>query len=92
MTEYRAWITTHGLPDGEYEYELTDPMSGEPLAILDLAWPNGIQEGLSEPVCLLLGEEAQTIALASGAGFRCFTDVSPFTCYVVDEMLGNRTD
>ena len=92
LTDFRAWMKARGLPEGEYEYELTDLESGTPLAILDLAWPNGIQERLSEAVCLLLEEESQTIAIASRAGFRCFTDVPAFTGYVSEEVLGNGVE
>ena len=35
--ECREWLSEQGLPEGEYEFELTDPDSGEPLVILDLA-------------------------------------------------------
>ena len=92
LNDCRAWMKANGLPEGEYEYELTDPDTGDPQAILDLAWPNGIQEGLSEQVCVLLGEEAQTIAIASRAGFKCFTDVATFMRYVSIEVLGNDAD
>ena len=35
---------------------------GRPSRILDLAWPNGLQPGYSDPVALLLGEEHETPA------------------------------
>ena len=92
LADCRAWMAARGLPEGEYEFELTDPGSGDPLAILDLAWPNGIQEGLSEPVCLLLEEEAQTVATASRTGFRCFTYVPAFERHILDEILGGQGD
>ncbi len=50
-----AWVVQHGLPEGEYLYELTDALTGEPLAVLDLAWPSGLQEGYRQPVALLIG-------------------------------------
>ena len=36
----------------------------------------GLQEELSQPVAVLLNESAGTIAIASQAWFRCFTDVA----------------
>lgn len=81
------WINAHGLPDGEMLYELTDPMSGQPTAILDLAWPNGIQQGLSQPVALLLDEPKETEDAANRAGFRYFTSVDTFKEYVEREIL-----
>ena len=47
------WVHAQGLPDGELMFELSEGMeSGAVLAVLDLAWPNGLQEGLSQPVAL----------------------------------------
>ncbi|MCK7581641.1 MAG: hypothetical protein MZV65_42500 [Chromatiales bacterium] len=60
--------------------------------MLDLVWPGGIQEELSQPVAVLLNEESGTIALASQAGFRCFTDVEVFRRYVTEEILAENTD
>jgi hypothetical protein len=67
-------------------YDFADPHSGEQKAVFDLAWPNGVQEELSEPVAVLLNEEGGTIAIASQAGFRCFTTTDDFTRYVENEI------
>ena len=61
--------------------------SGEQRAVFDLAWPQGIQEELSQPVAVLLNEGSEVIALASGAGYRCFTSVDAFKSYVNHEIL-----
>ena len=45
------------LPEGEIGWDLEDPVTGELQAIVDLAWPEGLQPGLSQPVALLLDEE-----------------------------------
>jgi hypothetical protein len=52
-----------------------------------LAWPNGIQEELSQPVAALLSEGTEVIAVASQAGYRCFTTVAEFKRYVQAEIL-----
>jgi hypothetical protein len=52
-----------------------------------LAWPNGIQEELTQPVAVLLNENSETLALASRAGFRCFTAAQDFKDYVEKEIL-----
>lgn len=83
----QAWIAEQGLPAGVISFELMDETTGEPLAIFDLAWPNGIQEELSQPCALLLNEESSTIALASGAGYRCFTSKQDLQKYVTAEIL-----
>ncbi len=86
------WLRGHGLPDGRIEHELTDPSTGSPLAILDLAWPNGLQEGYSAPVALLLEEPPETLRIANDYGFRYFTSAAAFKHYVEDEVLGLATE
>lgn len=82
------WVVEQGLPEGEKGYELTDPDTGELLAILDLAWPNGLQEGLSQPVALLIDEGKDTEEATNSQGYRYFTDVDEFKNYVTSEILG----
>ncbi len=82
-----AWLKQQGLPEGILSYDFSDPESGEQLAVFDLAWPNGIQEELSEPAAVLLNEPAETISIANKAGFRCFTSVKEFKNYVNAEIV-----
>jgi hypothetical protein len=56
-------------------YLLKRPV-GRPSNEVRLAWPNGIQKELSQPVAVLLNEGTDTIAIASRAGYRCFTVLS----------------
>ena len=46
-----------------------------------------VQEELSQPVAVLLNEDSDTLAIASAAGFRCFTDTKAFKRYVRREVL-----
>ena len=55
--------------------------------MFDLAWPDGVQEGLSQPVAVLLNEGEEILALASSAGFRCFIDIAGFKAYLTKEVL-----
>ena len=87
LNECNEWVTEHGFPEGELGYELTDD-TGQPMAILDLAWPNGLQEGLSQPVALLIDEGKDTEEAANSQGYRYFTDVDEFKNYVTSEILG----
>lgn len=82
-----AWVVQQGLPEGHMLYELPDQETGEVLAMLDLVWPNGLQEGLSEPVALLLGESNDLLAMASAHGYRVFTQLEKFKHYVEREVL-----
>jgi len=47
----------------------------------------GLQEGLSQPLALLLDEPLATIEATSRAGYRCFTSVEQFGRYVQRETL-----
>ncbi len=87
LTELNDWVATLGLPRGEMNYDFADPATGEQKAVFDLAWPNGIQEELSAPVAVLLDEAPEMIALASGAGYRCFTSVAAFREYIEKDIL-----
>ncbi|MFA5265433.1 MAG: hypothetical protein WC378_16560, partial [Opitutaceae bacterium] len=81
------WMEQQGLPHGLLAYDFADPTTGEQKAVFDLAWPNGIQKELSQPVAVLLNESSEVIALASQAGFRVFTTVAEFKQYVESEIL-----
>lgn len=82
------WVVTQGFSKGVIAYDHSNVETGEQIAIFDLVWPNGLQEELSEPVAVLLNESEETIALASAAGFRCFTNATALRNYVNKEMLG----
>lgn len=81
------WVEAQGLPRGQMSFDYTDPDTGEQRAVFDLAWPDGVQEGLSQPVAVLLNEGEEALALASSAGFRCFADIEAFKAYVMKEVL-----
>jgi hypothetical protein len=87
LRECNAWIVQNGLPEGELMYELTDAETGKPLAILDLAWTNGLQEGYSQPVALLLDESLEIEEVVNKSGYLFFTNADEFKEYVQKEIL-----
>src|SRR5262249_27796991 len=87
IAEVNTWVTGLGLPQGEVLFELVDEVTAEPIAVLDLAWPAGLQEGLSEPVTILVDEDAQLEEAVNQAGYRFFTDIATFKQYVRSEIL-----
>jgi len=87
LRECNDWVAAQGLPPGELSYELADTTTGEPIAIFDLAWPDGLQEGLSEPVALLIDEDEETEQAANRARYRFFTNVASFRKYVEEDVL-----
>lgn len=87
LNEINKWVEELGLHQGVLSYELANPENGEQLAVFDLAWPEGLQEGLSQPVTILINEGQEILSLASSAGFRCFTSFEEFRYYVKKEIL-----
>ena len=87
-----TWIESKGLPRGILSYDFADQQTGQQQAVFDLVWLDGIQEELSQPVAVLLNEDAVTLAIASQAGFRCFTAVDSFRRYVEDEILAGGSN
>jgi len=81
------WVEAQGLPRGTLAYDFADAATGEQKAVFDLAWPNGIQEELSQSVAVLLNESTETIGIASQAGYRCFTGIEEFRRYVENDIL-----
>jgi len=56
------WVAAQSLPEGSLMHEIVDPNSGATIAMLDLAWPNDLQEGFSQPVAVLLNRVQQRAA------------------------------
>ena len=86
LIDTNTWVSEQGLPEGEFMFELVNA-AGEAQAVLDLAWPNGLQEGLSQPVALLLDEPSETEEAANRSGYRFFTSEGDFKTYVEREIL-----
>lgn len=87
LEKLNEWVVERGLHMGTVSYELADEATGEQSAVLDLAWPAGVQAELSHPVAVLLNEGEEAIALASSAGYRCFTSPDAFKNYIEREVL-----
>ncbi|MDQ3398182.1 MAG: DUF1524 domain-containing protein, partial [Deinococcota bacterium] len=87
LLDVNIWVVEQGLPEGEMTFELIDDASGEPLALLDLAWPNGLQEGFSQPVALLIDEPREVEELVNRLGYRYFTSPKELQAYVEREIL-----
>ena len=87
LREINEWVTTQGLAEGEFSIEVLDSESQEIVAVIDLGWPNGLQEGLSQPMALLLNEDEDTEEAVNQAGYRFFTSVDTFKRYVEREVL-----
>ena len=81
------WLASRDLPRGHLAFDYADPATGAQAAVFDLAWPDGLQPGLTNPIAVLLNETAEVLAIASAAGYRCFTSGAAFRAYVEGEVL-----
>ena len=89
LLEINQWVVDQGLPEGEFYFEHSDAETSKALLTIDLAWPDGLQVGLSQPAAILLNEDRETETLASQTGYRFFTHISSFKRYVENEILGS---
>ena len=91
LDELNRFVIAEGLPAGELGYEITGN-DGTLIATLDLAWPNGLQDGLSEKVAVLIGEDNQVRKAANDAGFKLLfaetTAPEDFRRHVEENILG----
>lgn len=79
------WMSEKGLPSGEISYELI--LEDNESVIIDIAWPDGIQSNLSEPIAVMLNEEQKNINKVNLKNYRIFTDVNDFKEYVIEKYL-----
>lgn len=80
-----------GIAAPEPHYEISDADTGEALAIADIAWPQGIQPGLTEPVALLFDPDMQTEERLGELGYRFFTTTQKLVWHL-EELLGIDID
>lgn len=88
LSALQQWVADQGLPSGVIGHEIVTAESGEQAAVLDLAWPNGLRQELTEAVALVVGGDPAVITLANANGFRCFADADAFKAYVTKEIVG----
>jgi WD40 repeat protein len=81
-----SWSIASGFPKPELNFDVCDPISGEVLATVDVAWPRGLQEGYSQPIALLLGEEEQNIAGLNQVGYRFFINIETLRRYLENNV------
>ena len=87
LAEANRFSQENGLAAGEMGYEVFSEDESEPVAIVDLAWPDGLQAGYSQPVALMIDEEAEIRTTVSNAGFRVFRTLDELRRYVDREIL-----
>ena len=80
------WMSEHGLNAGINNYELVDD-AGDVLATIDLAWPQGVQTGLSQPIALLIDESEDTHTIVNQQGYIFFTDAESLKKHITEKYI-----
>ena len=81
LHEVNQWMNDKGLLEGIINYELADE-NGNFLMNIDIAWPQGIQSELSEPLALLINESKQHHEMVNKNGYKYFTCAEELKTYV----------
>jgi len=89
LIELNHWAAAQGLIGGEFNLLLVGNPETHDEVFLDLAWPDGVQTGLSQPVAVLLDDDPVALGAASAAGYRCFNTVESFKLYVAQVVLSS---
>ena len=87
LLKINKWVMKQDLNRGILSFDFADPDTGEQIAVFDLAWPDGLQMGLTHPVVLLFNESDEVLKIANSAGYRVFTNAGDFKKYVRQEIL-----
>ncbi|MCY4223698.1 MAG: DUF262 domain-containing protein [Bacteroidetes bacterium] len=88
LEDIQRWMDSQKIHRGEFGHELASFTDSLNPPIIDLAWPNGIPEGVGRPVALLLNESMDTIQLVTQAGYDCFTNIDSFKRFVEKKLHG----
>jgi len=86
ILDVNNWMKDKGLPEGVVNFELTDENS-KVLIIIDIAWPQGIQSELSEPLALLIDEDDVNQEIVNRNGYKYFTSPEKFRSYIEAHYL-----
>lgn len=80
-----------GLAAPEFDHEVVNEESREVQAWANLAWPNGVQAGLTQPVAYLTERSDELQGRFGELGWRCYTDEAALRRYF-EEILGIDLD
>lgn len=86
ILEFSIWMEDSGLDPGEFYHEILSEQE-EQIVIVDLAWPDGIQAGLSEPIALLLNGTPDDYQLLSNLGYEYFSSIGRLRAHVSSHFL-----
>lgn len=91
IKEVLALAAELGIAAPETHYEIYDDETDEVLAEADIAWPQGIQPGRTQPVAFLLDADPYTEEQLGELGYRFFTTKARLVWHL-EELLGTDID
>lgn len=90
LIDLAEWAVSVGLPEPEIHMEVIDE-DDQVISILDIAWPRGIQEGLSKPLGLLTVDLSSSQNLQN-LGYRIFTRITDLERYLEAQIMNSASD
>jgi Protein of unknown function DUF262 len=85
VTALVAELVELGCADPAVDCEVSDPATGEVLAIAEACWPEGLQPGQGDPVILELDPEEADLARLKELGYEVFTTADSLRRHVRGE-------
>lgn len=76
------WLVGQGMAKPERNAEVADPENGRVLTVAAAFWPNGLQEGLGDPVVLLPDPDDTDQPGLAASGFLVFHQADALRAYV----------
>jgi hypothetical protein len=81
------WVTAQGYAEPDRDVEVLDPDSTRVLAVAEAYWPNGLQEGLGNPVVLELDPKDADEDRMTALGMRVFTTLEGLREFVRRQVI-----
>ena len=91
ISEVLALAAELGIAAPETHHAVCDDETGEVLAVAEIAWPQGIQPGRTQPVAFLIDADVHTEEQLGELGYRFFTTKARLVWYL-EELLGIDID
>ena len=96
VLELVAWLKERGYSEPDLDVEVQDPLTTEALVAAEALWPNGLQEGIGDPVVLELDQlEPETEARLVELGYRVFPSIDSLKRFVetmARERIGEKEE
>ena len=75
LDDLDGWLEEQQLLPGSRDFMVTDPATGEDVALVDAAWPNGIAGGYTQPLAIQLDSDRSERRALESSGYVIFDDI-----------------